>query len=39
LDVQLVDVVRHSVSDIHQLRVQQPSTYTKPEAASAGLGS
>jgi len=32
--------VRHSVSDnIHQLHVQQPSTYEKPEAASAVFGS
>jgi len=36
----LVDVVRHSVPDnVHQLPVQQPSTYEKPEAASAVLGS
>jgi len=36
----LVDVVRHSVPDnVHQLHVQQPSTYGKPEAASAVLGS
>jgi hypothetical protein len=27
------------VSGIHQLHVQQPSTYEKPEAASAVLGS
>jgi len=34
------DDVRHSVPDIvHQLHVQQPSTYEKPEAASAVLGS
>jgi len=25
--------------DVHQLHVQQPSTYEKPEAASAVLGS
>jgi len=25
--------------NIHQLHIQQPSTYEKPEAASAGLGS
>ena len=25
--------------NVHQLHVQQPSTYEKPEAASAGLGS
>jgi len=30
----------HSVLDtVHQLHVQQPSTYEKPEAASAVLGS
>jgi len=30
----------HSVPDnVHQLHVQQPSTYEKPEAASAVLGS
>jgi hypothetical protein len=30
----------HTVSDkVHQLHVQQPSTYEKPEAASAVLGS
>ena len=30
----------HTVPDnIHQLHVQQPSTYEKPEAASAVLGS
>jgi hypothetical protein len=35
LNVQLVEVVRHSVPDnFHQLQVQQPSTYKKPEAAS-----
>jgi len=35
-----VDVVGHSVPDnVHQLHVQQPSTYEKPEAASAVLGS
>jgi len=34
-------VVRHiTVPDnVHQLHVQQPSTYEKPEAASAVLGS
>ena len=38
--MQSVDVVRHSVPDnIHQLHVQQPSTYKKPEAASAVLSS
>ena len=36
----LVDVVRHTVPDnVHQLHVQQPSTYEKPEAASEVLGS
>jgi hypothetical protein len=36
----LVDVVRHTASDnIHQPHVKQPSTYEKPEAASAVLGS
>ena len=40
LYVYLVDVVRHSVPDnVHQLHVQHPSTYEKPEAASAFLGS
>ena len=40
LDVWLVDLVRHSVSDnVHQPHVQQPSTYEKPEGASAVLGS
>ena len=40
LDVQLVDVVRHSVPDnVHQLHVQQPTTHENPEAASAVLGS
>jgi len=35
-----MDVVRHSVPDnVHNLHVQQPSTYEKPEAASAVLGS
>jgi len=39
LDVLLVDVVRHTVPDnVHQLHVQQPSTYEKPEAVSAVLG-
>ena len=33
-------LVRHTVPDnVDQLRVQQPSTYEKPEAASAVLGS
>jgi len=27
------------VDNVHQLHVQQPSTYEKPEAASAVLGS
>jgi len=31
-----VDVVR---PEVHKLHVQQPSTYKKPEAASAVLGS
>ena len=32
--------VRHSVPDnVHQLHVQQPSTYEKPEASSEVLGS
>jgi hypothetical protein len=32
--------VQYTVSDnVHQLRVQQPSTYEKPEAGSAILGS
>jgi hypothetical protein len=32
--------VRHTVPDnVHQLYVQQPSTYAKPEDASAVLGS
>jgi len=36
----LQTVVRHSVPyNVHQLHVQQPSTYEKPEAASAVLGS
>jgi hypothetical protein len=40
LDVQLVDVVTHTVPhNVHQLHVQQPSTYKKPEATSAVLGS
>jgi len=36
-----VHVVRHSTvpDNIHQLHVQQPSAYEKPEAASALLGS
>jgi hypothetical protein len=33
-------VVGHNVpDDIHQLHIQQPSTYEKPEAANAVLGS
>jgi uncharacterized protein (DUF2126 family) len=44
---QLVDVVRHNMcltahtvpDNVHQLRVHQPSTYEKLEAASAVLGS
>jgi hypothetical protein len=40
LDMQMVDVARHSVPDnVNQLHVQQPSTYEKPEGASAILGS
>jgi hypothetical protein len=36
----MMDVVRHTVPDnVHQLHVKQPSTYEKPEAASAVLGS
>jgi len=36
----MVDVVRHTVPDnVHQLHVQQPSTYAKPEPASVVLGS
>jgi hypothetical protein len=32
--------VRHTVPDyVHQLHVQQPCTYDKPEAANAVLGS
>jgi hypothetical protein len=35
-----LDVVRHTVPDnVHQLPIQQPSTFEKPEAASAVLGS
>jgi len=35
-----VDFVRHIVPDnVRQLHVQKPSTYDKPEAASAVLGS
>jgi len=35
-----VDFVRHTVPDnVHQIHVKQPSTYEKPEAASAVLGS
>ena len=29
----------HIYMNVHQLHVQQPSTYEKPEAASAVLGS
>ena len=29
----------HTVPDVNQLHVQQPSTYEKPEASSAVLGS
>jgi hypothetical protein len=33
-------IIRHSVPDnVQQLHVQHPSTYEKPEAASAVLGS
>jgi len=32
-------VPRHLPNNVHQLHVQQPSTYAKPEAASAVLGS
>ena len=33
-------IIKHSVPDnVHQLHVQQPSTYEKPEAASAVLDS
>jgi hypothetical protein len=40
LDVYLVDVFRHSVPDnVHKLHFQKSSTYEKPEAASAVLGS
>jgi len=36
----VVCVVRRTVPDnVHQLHVQQPSTYEKPEAASAVLSS
>jgi hypothetical protein len=37
----LLDVVRHSTvpDNVHQLHVQQPSTYEKPEEATAVLGS
>jgi len=36
----LVDFVRHTVPDsVQQLHVQQPSTYEKPEIASAVLAS
>jgi hypothetical protein len=31
--------VEHTLPDVHQLHVQQPSTFEKPEAASAVLGS
>jgi hypothetical protein len=36
-----VSIFYHSISmpdNVHQLHVQQPSTYEKPEAASAVLG-
>jgi hypothetical protein len=40
LEKQIMEVVTHTVPDnVHQLRVQQPSKYEKPEAASAVLGS
>ena len=40
LYVYLVDVARHGVpGNVHQLHIQQLSTYDKPEAASAVLGS
>ena len=41
LDVSLSDAVRQSTlpDSVQQLHVQQPSTYAKPEAASAVLGS
>ena len=32
-------VVAGLLPDVHQLRVQRPSTYEKPDAASAVLGS
>jgi hypothetical protein len=36
----LLDIVGHLVPDnVHQLHVQQPSTYEKPEDANAVLGS
>jgi len=35
----MVDVVRQVPYNVHHLHVQQPSTYEKPEAASAVLGS
>jgi hypothetical protein len=37
----LVDVVRYNTvpDNVHQLHIQQPFTYAKPEAASAVLGS
>jgi hypothetical protein len=39
LDAWMVDVVRHTEPDnIYHLYVQQPSTYERPEAASAVLG-
>jgi hypothetical protein len=35
-----MDVVVHTEPDkVHQLQVQQPATYKKPEAANAVLGS
>jgi hypothetical protein len=41
LDVYLVDIVRNIIvpDNVHQLHVQQPSTYETPEAANAVLGS
>jgi len=40
-DVQLLDVVRQRTlpDNVQQLHVRQPSTYAKPEAASAVLSS
>jgi len=40
IGVQLLEAVRDAVPDsVQQLHVRQPSTYAKPEAASAALGS